>query len=209
MKLEAVDATEKVNDQRKEMIAEFEAKSEAVMAQLEEKKKEFEDKLSALRSKYYLIAGGEKLIDKLKKFIVSAKWTYTESFGIVHAITHLDEAKARIVKDGKNEFFITSGELDPITYFLSKKEGINFGEAKDFSEMIKPILDMVPQIEADMASLQPYKDIMENLKFKLQALAQRIEPDNSIDETIGDHEEKIKSLEEVADMLNKNTTNNG
>jgi len=196
-----VTETEEVNEKRKKMIAEFEAKSEDVMGQLEEKKKEFDGKLVAMKSKFYLIHGGSKLIGNLKKFIVGAKWTYTESFGIVDAVTALDAAKERATAGGKDEFFITAGELDPITYFLSKHEGVTFGDAQNFSQMIKPILDMIGQIEADAQALKPYNDIMENLKFKLQALAQRIEPATAIDATNADHEEKIKSLEEVAALL--------
>lgn len=128
--------------------------------------KKLENFRSELETKTYLIEGQASTAEFLLKFVKnSAKWSFSESMGVIEIARQL-EAAIKDLKSGKRkELMLTTVGLEAIYYFLSKETGVGLDTAAIlFNQAIKPVSealsrakmdrDKKDQMEKDLGSVQ-------------------------------------------------------
>lgn len=121
---------------------------------------------SELETKFYLVEGQIKVTKALQLFIAKdAKWSFSESMGIIEASKQLEAALKDLESGKRSELMLSNLSLEALYYFLSKETGVGLSSALVyFNDILKPILDALSrakmdkdkkdQLEKDLASVQ-------------------------------------------------------
>jgi hypothetical protein len=126
-------------------------------------------------TKRYVIEGGLNTADELKKFVHDrVKWRFTDAFLIVNAHAEIEQA---IKECRKTQVFeITGIFIEPILQMLQSAEGVGLQSAKTFYEkLLVPISETVNSYRKDT-------QILQNLKLKLGALENNLNPNSEEEE---------------------------
>lgn len=147
-------------------------------ADLEQRLNDFRKELE---TKQYLIEGKGQVAEALHSFITNdAKWSFSESMGIIETARQL-ETIVKDLKSGKrNELMLPNLALEAIYYFLSKETGTGLNSAVHyFNGVLKPVTDALSRAKQDKEK----KDQMERDLGQVQ---------NAIDQgAVSEYEDKL------------------
>jgi hypothetical protein len=124
-------------EQRKQLAENLEAK-------LNNFKKELEGKT-------YLVEGKEETAKTLLDFVTSsAKWSFSESMGVIEVAKQLEAAVKDLSTGKRKELMLDIVALEALYYFVSKETGVGLESATTFfNQVIKPISSALSRAKMD------------------------------------------------------------
>jgi len=141
----------------------------ATPEEIEKKKIELQKKRDEYDKKVFAVGTGIELAKQLQNFIVNeAKWTYSESLGIVEVNKLLTE-QIKAIESGKQKtIFLTTIGIEALHFFLKKVEGKGLASAKTYLNMLQPIGEALQKAQREYEKLQA-------LEFELASLQHGID----------------------------------
>ena len=133
--------------------------------------KNLTDFRAELEDKQYLVEGQLTTAEALHDFITrSAKWTFSESMGIIEASKQLETCVKDLKSGKRKELMLHNLTIEAVYYFVSKETGTGLTAAVGyFNTILKPILDALSrakmdkdkkdQMEKDLATVQSAIDM--------------------------------------------------
>lgn len=106
---------------------------------------------ASVKNKLYAVATNDMHLKLLLSFLeTDAKWTSMESLGIIELYR-----KFKAIADDKDKYikngfmYLSSLELDAISFFHSSVTGKGYAAANNFITMIKPFNEPLKEVKAD------------------------------------------------------------
>jgi len=129
------------NEQRQKMV-------DLLTERIEKTEKELVDKL-------YIVEGGKESGNAVLEFLTNkAKWSFSESLGVIEAVKQVNISLDKIKGGKTKEFMIGSLPLEAIYYFMTKLEGTGLAEAEGFvMSLLKPVTDALQRSKQDREAL--------------------------------------------------------
>ena len=138
----------------------------AKQAELIKKREDYDKRLFAIGAN---IEVARRLHDFIK---TKAKWTYSESLGVIE-VDKLLTAQLKDLESGKQKnIFLSIVALEAMHYFMKKHEGVGLKDAIDYLEMLEPIGEALQRAQKEYEALQ-------GLEFELASLEHGIDVENT------------------------------
>jgi hypothetical protein len=140
-------------------------------------KQAYDDFVTSLNNKVYLIAGGKKTGKALMTFLENdAEWSAHEALGIVRAY---DDIESGMEKKGKSKLFLSPLCIEAIAYYISKANGRGLASAKKYKDTIfMPINEAMQRFNEDKKQLE---ELQETWNLAVQANTHNVNIENLTD----------------------------